>query len=205
MYQIFKYILALPFFLIFSFFSETCIAQEQNLQKILKAELGLQGIGIGYELPLSSSFLAEFNIGVGGGINVNNKREVTYTYSPGPSIQASTSLRWYYDLNKRRKWGKNTANNAGNYFAFKSKFSSRGLFEPSPEETIDYEHIKFLNDALITEVHWGLQRSLSERIFLNGHIGFGYIRDFRNNMGTFSPTFGFKFGYRLNKFDVGKL
>lgn len=196
-------ILILPFFLFF--IVEPCLAQEKTLEKILKVELGLQGFGFGYEHPLSSAFLADFNVGIGGGINVDNTREVSYAYWPGPSIQANSSVRWYYNLIKRSNGGKNMTNNAGNFFAFKTKFSSRGVFEPIPEETINYDDITFLNDALITEVHWGLQRSLSNRLFVNGHIGFGYIRDFANSMGTFSPTIGVKFSYRLNKINFENL
>ena len=53
------------------------------------------------------------------------------------------------------------------------------------------------NPALLTEVHWGLQRSLGGNFIFNTHIGLGFVSDFDTSSTAFSPTFGLAFGYRL--------
>lgn len=168
-------------------------------EAILKAELGPNGLGIGYELPLGNGYLAEMNIAVGGGLYVNSVpdgREVVFTYYPGPSVQLNTGLRKYYNLNRRREKGRKLANNSGNYFGAKIKYSSRGLTSVNPENYLGPVP-NTLNDVLVSEIHWGMQRNMGERFIFNLHLGFGYIQDFDSNLGAFSPTFGFKFGYKI--------
>lgn len=55
----------------------------------------------------------------------------------------------------------------------------------------------FQNQALLTDIHWGLQRSLGEKFILNTNIGIGYVQDFETNYGNIAPVLRFKVGYRL--------
>jgi hypothetical protein len=163
---------------------------------MFKAEAGFHGLGLGYELPLSKNLIGEMNIHAGGGFNVNTANEVAFHYIEFPSIHISTAIRRYYDLHKIRR---NPSNNAGNFFGAQIKYVSEGLIQRSgdfgilPVTTFNPP----IHDVLITEVHWGTQRSITNRLFFNAKIGVGYIVDFHNLGSTILPAGGVKLGYRL--------
>ena len=168
-------------------------AQLTNLTPIFKVEAGLHGLGLGYELPLNDNWITEFNLHAGGGFNVNPANEVSFHYEELPSIHLSTGVRRYYNLHKIRR---NPSNNAGNFFGAQIKYVSQGLLQRSD----DFELPRInppIHDVLITEVHWGTQRSITNRLFFNAKIGVGYIVDFHNLGSTILPSGGVKLGYRL--------
>jgi hypothetical protein len=53
------------------------------------------------------------------------------------------------------------------------------------------------NRALLTEIHWGIKRSLGGNFIFNTHVGIGYLGDYNTNSGAISPTIGVAFGYRI--------
>ncbi len=156
-----------------------------NLEKFGKAELGFHGLILGYELPVSNKFVWENAFGLGMGMSVDNNI-ATYTLDlirPVPSLKSR--LKFVYNINKRKEKGKNIVNNAGNYIALQTKYS------------FGISGIRSLNSAMLSELHWGIQRNLGGRFIFNTHIGLGYLQDFNFNSGVFSPTIGFSFGYRI--------
>jgi len=162
-------------------------AQEtnNNLDKFGKFELGFHGLSFGYELPISNKFVWENALGAGLGMNAENS-SVSYTLDfirPVPFFKSK--LKFVYNINKRIEKEKVTVNNSGNYVALQTKYS----FGKSGSFTY--------NPALLTEVHWGIQRSLGGNFIFNTHIGLGFVRDFDTSSTAFSPTFGLAFGYRL--------
>jgi hypothetical protein len=74
-------------------------------------------------------------------------------------------------------------NNSGNYLGLQSKYSfgNANYFE--------------LNRTLLTEIHWGIQRPLSNRFIFDMHLGLGFIYDFDFTSASISSTFGLRFGY----------
>jgi len=178
-------------FLVIAFTSK---AQTVQLRPIFKAEAGIHGLGLGYELPFSKNLVGETNIHAGGGFNVNTTNEVSFHYIELPSIHISTGIKRYYNLHKIRR---NPANNAGNFFGAQIKFVSQGLIDRSGDLGLAPVHPP-INDVLISEIHWGVQRSISERFFFTAKIGAGYIVDFHNMGSTIFPAGGVKLAYRLN-------
>lgn len=164
------------------------IAQEnenEQLDNFGKIELGFHGLSFGYELPISNKFVWENAIGAGMGMNAENN-SASYTLDiikPVPFFK--TKLKFVYNINKRNEKEKITLNNSGNYIALQSKYS----FGKSANTAY--------NSALLTEVHWGLQRSLGGNFIFNTHIGLGFVSDFDTNSFAFSPSFGLAFGYRI--------
>ena len=54
-----------------------------------------------------------------------------------------------------------------------------------------------LNKSLLTDLHWGIQRSIGSNFYFRTHVGIGYLQDFDLSKGNLTPTLGFKFGYNL--------
>ena len=78
--------------------------------------------------------------------------------------------------------------NSGNYIGFRTKISG-------PKD------LGYYNDALLTNIHWGLQRAMGERWLLNTHVGLGYgwnlSHDF--SVGSPYPSIDFKISYVILK------
>ncbi|WP_372917675.1 hypothetical protein [Salegentibacter sp.] len=163
-------------------------AQEKkndNLDNFGKIELGFHGLSFGYDLPISNKFVWENAIGAGMGMSAENN-SASYTLDitrPVPFFKSK--LKFVYNINKRIEKEKITLNNSGNFVALQTKYS----FGRGGSNTF--------NPAMLTEVHWGIQRSLGGNFIFNTHIGLGFVRDFDTNSTAFSPTFGLAFGYRI--------
>lgn len=158
---------------------------DNNLENFGKIELGFHGLSFGYELPVSNKFVWENSLGLGMGMN-SEYQSANYTLDlvrPVPSVKSR--LKFVYNINKRKEKGRNILNNAGNYIALQTKY------------TFGISGVRSLNSAMLTELHWGIQRNLGGRFIFNTHVGLGYLQDFNFNSGVFSPTIGISFGYRI--------
>jgi len=182
--------LTILFFLLIVYSS---CAQQTQLTRILKAEAGVHGLGLGYELPINPIWIAEVNVHAGGGFNISPANEVSFHYAEFPSIHLSTGVKRYYNLHKIRR---NPLNNAGNFFGVQLKYVSQGIMQRRGDFDLAPVNPP-INDVLISEVHWGVQRSLSDRLFINAKIGAGYMVDFHHLGSTVFPTGGVKLGYRF--------
>lgn len=161
-----------------------CFAQS-TLENIGKVSLGLQGAEFSYELPLGKSLLLESAAGLGVGMEVDHNKSSYSFYLLDPVPFVSTELKWIYNREKREAKERNNANNAGNYVGLQTKYS------------FGHPNSLALNKALLTDIHWGLQRSLGTKFTLNTNIGLGYMYDFDTTYGDVAPVLRLKFGYRL--------
>lgn len=161
-----------------------CFAQS-TLEKVGKVSLGLQGAEFSYELPLGKSLLLESAAGLGVGMEVDHNKSTYSFYLLDPVPFVSTELKWIYNREKREAKERNNANNAGNYVGLQTKYS------------FGHPNSLALNKALLTDIHWGLQRSLGTKFTLNTNIGLGYMYDFDTTYGDVAPVLRLKFGYRL--------
>lgn len=158
---------------------------QSTLEKVGKVSLGLQGAEFSYELPLGKSLLLESAAGLGVGMEVDHNKSTYSFYLLDPVPFVSTELKWMYNREKREAKEKNNANNAGNYLGLQTKYS------------FGHPNSLALNKALLTDIHWGLQRSLGTKFTLNTNIGLGYMYDFDTTYGDVAPVLRLKFGYRL--------
>ncbi len=156
-----------------------------NLNTLAKANLGLQGLDLSYELPLCKTFLWENNFGIGLGMNsYGSNVEFVFDFArPVPYFKSE--VKYIYNITKRNLKGKNINNNSGNYIGLQTKYS----FGTSKSTQ--------LNSALLTEIHWGIQRNLGGNFLSNTHIGLGYLHDYYNNNGSATLTAKVNFAYRL--------
>lgn len=100
-----------------------------------------------------------------------------------------SEFKYYYNREKRERKGKNNLNNSGNYIAFQTKYNTK-IFSLSKTELP-------LENTLLNEIHWGIQRSLGGNWLFNFHTGLGYTRDLDFSDASIYPALGIKFSYKL--------
>jgi hypothetical protein len=181
----------LAFLLFFSFLSAQNTSTANNLEKLVKLDLGLRGVGITYEPKLSNKMSIELSGGIGGGYDISFQ-EFTYSWNLlDPALYVVVNPKYYYNRNKKQAKGKTTALNSGNYIGLGIKYTSRGITENTD-----------VWDALLFNLHWGMQRAIGKGWTFNTHAGVGYAidaTDLSNSSGTIYPALDLRFGYVLNK------
>lgn len=159
---------------------------QEKLEQTGKVSLGLQGFELSYEHPFAKTFIWESSLGAGVGMNATNNG-IEYNFNiPNVAPFITTGAKWMYNFDKRVAKEKDTKNNAANYLGLQTKFSFG-----------NDGSINFQNQALLTDIHWGLQRNLGSKFTINTNIGLGYMHDFENTAGSISPILRLKFGYRI--------
>lgn len=158
---------------------------QSALEQTAKINIGMQGLDFNYEQPISNQLLWDSSVGVGLGMDVSSSKTNYSFYLLDPVVSVATGLKWMYNYNKRSENEKNSSNNAANYIGLQTKYS------------FGHSNALDLNKALLTDVHWGLQRSISEKFVFNTNIGIGYMYDFDTSYGGIAPILRAKIGYRL--------
>ncbi|RUA11683.1 MAG: hypothetical protein DSY82_03200 [Flavobacteriia bacterium] len=177
--------LILFYLLMVSAFTYSQNEENDNLTKFGRINLGVHGIEFSYELPVSNKFVWENNLGIGLGMNKNGSIAQYYWAFNKPTPYLKSELKFVYNRNKRILKKRPVHNNSGNYIGLQAKYS------------FGNKNVYDLDETVLTEIHWGIQRNLGRRFLFNTHIGFGYLWDFDNSSGEISPTLGVRFGYRL--------
>ena len=173
---------------LFSFAQEN---SKPQLQPLTKLDLGLQGVGVTFERRLGNSTTIDLSAGFGGGYDIWSN---SFTYAvniPGLAGYISITPKFYYNLEKRIAKGKPTDYNSGNYIGLRLKYATRSISEATN-----------IRDALLFNIHWGLQRWIGKRWTMNTHFGAGYAvdaTDLNNSGGTIYPALDLKFSYVLSK------
>jgi len=174
--------------------SNFLIAQSSDsnkLRNLSKLDLGLQGFGFTFEPRAGKNATIDLSAGIGGGYNISSN-DLTYSlYLTDPAFYFSVTPKFFYNRQKRMAKEKTGQLNAGNYFGFRLRYVTKGLAESSD-----------LYDALLMNIHWGLQRPLGKKWMFMSHVGVGYAADatdLNNPDGTFYPSLEFRFSYVLNK------
>jgi len=177
--------------------SSCLIAAAQNnssneLRPLTKFNLELQGFSFSAEPKLGKSSTIDFSAGIGTGGYDIWRSSFNYIVDPSsPTGFISITPKFYYNRNKRMAKGKTGDLNSGNYIGLRVKYTSRGIAEDTQ-----------VWDALLFNVHWGMQRAIGNRWTLNTHFGLGYAIDavdMNNSAGTIYPALDLKFSYILNK------
>lgn len=169
----------------------TSFAQHSRLRPLTKLDIGFQGLGLTFERKLFPSTTIDLSAGAGGGYEILPRN---FTYSAIPRDAAgyvSVTPRFYYNLKKRSETGKTALLNSGNYIGLRLKYATKSFSSNGEGE-----------DALLLNVHWGIQRMISKKWTINTHAGIGYAvnaTDLNNSSGTFYPSIGFHFSYVLNR------
>jgi hypothetical protein len=166
---------------------------EHELASLVKLDVGLQGVGFGFEPKLNKKTTMDISVGAGGGYDVW-EGGVGYEWNIlQPAFYFALTPKYYYNRKKRNNLGKTSRLNSGNYIGFRVKFTTPSV---APNDA--------LRKALLLNFHWGIQRAIANRWILNGHIGAGYAQDLGSQFGTIYPAIDFKLSYYLSKLKAGQ-
>jgi hypothetical protein len=155
---------------------------DNNLKNLGKFDMGLQGIGFAFETRLSKLITTEGSAGFGGGYGIMDGSLDLQLLKP--ALYFTVTPKYFYNRNHRAEKGRRMQNNSGNYLGFRCKYSLP-LYKKSD----------IIRNSLLTNFHWGMQRSLGEHWTFNAHAGAGYARDIDKGAGTFYPALEFKFSH----------
>ncbi|TWV96882.1 hypothetical protein [Chitinophaga pinensis] len=162
-----------------------------SLRTVTRLDLGLQGVGISLEVPVSSKYTIEFSGGLGGGYDLSDG---SFSYDWGllnPCAYLSANGRYYYNRDKRAAKGKSLVLNAGDYFGLRLKYTSAEITGGGS-----------VSDAILANIHWGMQRPIGRKWVINGHAGIGWAYNAVNSIdpagGKVYPAAEFKISYALN-------
>jgi len=162
-----------------------------ELRNLAKLDLGLQGIGFTFEPRVGKNTTIDLSAGIGGGYKIA-RDEFTYELDiTDPALYFSVTPKFFYNRQKRMEKEKTGSLNAGNYIGLRLKYTTKGLSENSD-----------INDALLVNVHWGLQSPLGKKWSFMTHIGAGYATDatdLNQLSGTIYPALEFRFSYVFTK------
>jgi hypothetical protein len=166
-----------------------------ELKSLFKTDFNFSGLGVSYELPISKKWSVDLSAGIGASANVNSSYAVRWDVNKSPSTYFKSEFKYNYNIQKRFKKGKNTANNSSNYIAFQTKYITPKLSE-------DLSIYSFsAHNVLASEVHWGLQRSLGGNWLFNFHAGLGVAKDFdlgrQKSLTNLYLALGLKFSYKI--------
>ncbi|WP_439882762.1 hypothetical protein ACSX1A_06235 [Pontibacter sp. MBLB2868] len=188
-----------------SMFSFSALAQSDEpvqsteLVSITKLEVGLHGIGVGYEVPFSDKWSINLSAGLGGGYSIDknsyaNGFNSTFILNE-PVAYFRSEFKYTYNRDKRATKSKSLLNNAGNYIALQTKYTTARVFENNEWNQLNNP----LNRTLLNEVHWGMQRPLGQKFLYSFHLGLGYATDFDFKNSQLYPAAGIQFAYVISK------
>ncbi|WP_443939984.1 hypothetical protein [Pedobacter sp. MW01-1-1] len=111
-------------FILFATTSKLCAQQQDSVPSVEKSifniQIGLVGSWVNYEGRLSNPFTIRTEIGLTGAA-WETPRYGDQFYSIAPNV--TVEPRFYYNLGRRLKKGKNIKNNTGNFFSLKTSYS----------------------------------------------------------------------------------
>lgn len=154
------------------------------LISIKRIELGLQGIGFGYEQRLGNHMTLDLAAGAGGAYWVE-PGSLSYSWSLlQPAFYVSVTPKWYFNREKRQRKGKSLELNAGNYLGLRTKLVTANSDQVDPTFP-----------TLLMNLHWGLQRPLGGRWLFQTHAGVGVANNLSQRGTMVYPALDFRFAY----------
>lgn len=136
-------------------------------KSIFNAQIGTLGIWGNWEARLGSKFALRTEIGLDAVGSINNDHT---QLGLAPSL--TLEPRWYYNIAKRSRKGKNTAKNGANFFTVSFKYL------PDTFVITGEDDANVLNQIYIIP-KWGIRRNIGSSNFnYEAGIGIGYMHIF---------------------------
>ncbi len=184
--------LKIKLFAVVLFMTTNFIAQNTSVEKsIWGIQTGILGIWIHNEYKLSNKVALRSEIGFDGGYRYSDFFGYNY-YVLAPVLTAEP--RWYYNLEKRNKKGKNISKNSGNFVGLKTSFHPN-WFTISNEDNIE------VTPQITIIPKWAIRRTVGNHFTYEAGIGIGYQYIFYKNAGyadnesTWAPDLHIRLGY----------
>lgn len=150
-------------------------------------QAGLFGAFVYNESKLSNNIALRTEVGMLMGLwggTAFPKTGIVFT----PTI--SIEPRYYYNLERRVKKGKNITTNSANYFSLKTNYN------PDFFVISNYDNVK-VNSHITVVPKWGLRRSIGSNFDFEISTGLGYTYDFEVKEGRGYIDLGARIGYHF--------
>lgn len=173
-------------------FIQTNMVFSQELGKVQRIALGINGLDASIEIPVAEKITIEPMVGFGPSYRFYDGGYITssmgWTWALlEPSIHAGMYGKYFYNRDRRILKGKSVRLNAGHFLGVKAKYVSKPL--------TNAVHGKY--NVLLTNVNWGGQHNIGTRWNWSYSVGVGYGINLDFLYGTFYPAFDVKIAYVL--------
>lgn len=170
-----------------AFLSVWAAKAQEPLERFTLLEAKIIGLGVDHQEPLTKTMLLDASLGMGI-TSIIYGDSYSFLMPFTPNLYTKVELREYYNRNRF------TTLNKGNYIGIQSKVIATK------------KEIFMFND-----IHWGIQRELSQKMVMSFHIGIGrYVylhksaesrifppEKYRKSEIIFSPSLMIEFKYIL--------
>lgn len=163
----------------------------QNLGTYQKLEVGINGISMSLEMPVSKNITIEPALGFGPGYDLHSDENGGMTERMDwrwallePSFHGSVYGKFFYTRASRVKKGKSLLLNSGNFIGIKVKYISR-----------DFSDYSYCSNTMLFNLNWGGQFNMGKHWLYSYSVGIGYGRNLDISYGMLYPAFDLKVAY----------
>lgn len=157
-----------------------------SLSPLSKFDIGVQGVGYTYEARLGGRITSDLSAGIGAGYDISE--DLVAVRFDEPAVYLSVTPKYFLNIQQRTAKGKNTSMNSADYLGIRLKYS-----------TPIAGAMATVRNSLLFNIHWGMQRQISQKWLFSAHAGAGYAQDIDMNFGTLYPAGEFRFSYVFTK------
>lgn len=173
----------------------TMQAQNTSVEKnIFGVQVGFLGGNAYNEHRLSDVFALRSQLSLHGGIWAGTMYEKTgFLLIPAASLET----KWYYNLNRRAKKGKNFKNNGANYLSFRAEYL------PNWFVISNYANLSNDSNVILLMPTFGIRRNFGRNFNYEFNVGYGYSQTLgqKPNISQDAFMLSFKIGYDFQKFN----
>jgi hypothetical protein len=156
-----------------------------------RLDVGLQGLGISYMANTGRKSALELFTGLGGGYFITGQ-QFYYAFNPSkPSFYAAAQQKFFF-----------REGHEGSFVGLQVKYATGSLFQRAGyDSTMGWVRFnRYVDPAFLTDVHWGIQKSLGNRWQMNGKVGIGYAFNLSGiGLNHWYPAAGLRFSYWLKR------
>jgi hypothetical protein len=174
------------------------VTAQSSLQRIWSFDFSLTKIGFSYNLPIGSNSLIDFEAQLGHGYKITDLENGDNS-GILPAYGAKLEYRidplnqhFGFAVGYRLYYYQKDNHNSGSYIGFQLK---------TVTQSIDYRgggpSGTDANWVLLANMHWGIQRHITNRLLFNFRVGAGYFGRVGYNHIVIAPSLDFKFSYVL--------
>lgn len=169
------------------FISSILIAQEN----VMSVRAGLIGAWFQYENAVADLGVVDYELGYVYGL-YGNSTKVDFVSTTTISIEP----KWYYNLNRRDKKGKNITNNTGNYFSLEFLYIPNWLTSSNVQTQPFQEPGVAISYSFVPK--YGFRRSFSDKFNFEFAFGVGQTW-YEDQSSVTQAALDVKFGYIIGQ------
>ena len=180
------------FFAVLFLYINTIIAQEngKKLQSFHHGDIFSFGTSYNYELALASSFTITPGVSlISGPYFYYFSQHQNSKFGSSRHMSISFDSRWYTNVDRRARKGKNLENNSANFVSL--------LLEYIPEYNLLKPEMQYATYAITPR--WGFRRSFNQFFFMEFAIGLPYMADNVEPDPYVGLHLGLKAGFAFNR------